>query len=50
MHLRVPPKLVLTGAGGRHYLLLSKEAQLQQRHIDPHTAEDAAATTIGEVV
>ncbi|ALG67933.1 serine/threonine protein kinase [Beggiatoa leptomitoformis] len=44
----IPPKLSITHTKGKHTLLLHKETQLLQRHIQPHS--DKSPQVIGEVV
>ena len=46
----VPPKLVFGHSGGKHYLLLAKDAKVLKRHVDPLAAEDQAGTVVGQVV
>lgn len=48
--LFIPPRLALSGVGGRHYVLLTRGAQLLGRHVNPHADESAAAVAVGEVV
>jgi serine/threonine protein kinase len=47
--IQIPPKLVFTYPQGKHYLLLSKDAKLLERHIDPSNDSQIASTVIGEV-
>lgn len=46
----VPPKLVFRHHGGKHYILLVKDAKILKRHVDPLTAEDQTGTVVGQVV
>jgi DNA-binding helix-hairpin-helix protein with protein kinase domain len=45
----IPPRLVISHPGGKHFVLLSKGAKLFKRHIDQAAAEDALMV-LGEVV
>lgn len=45
----LPPKLVLTNVAGKHFLLLTKEAKILKRHVNPAIREEDATTVIGQV-
>jgi DNA-binding helix-hairpin-helix protein with protein kinase domain len=45
----VPPKLVFTHPGGKkHYLLLTREAQVLRRHVNP-LADEEGSTVLGQM-
>lgn len=46
----VPPRLVVAHAGGRHQVLLTADARILRRHVEPSAAEDRASDLVGEVV
>jgi len=47
--ITVPPKLVIAHPGGKHYVLLTKDAKVFRRHIDPTGNEDRGAEVLGQV-
>jgi DNA-binding helix-hairpin-helix protein with protein kinase domain len=48
--LVVPPRLICEHPGGKHMVVLGKDARVLRRHLDPHAAEDEAGTVVGQVV
>lgn len=46
----VPPKLAVTHAAGKHYVLLTRDAKVLRRHIDPLASEDRTNDVVGQVV
>jgi DNA-binding helix-hairpin-helix protein with protein kinase domain len=47
--ITMPPRLVITHPGGKHYVLLTKDAKLVRRHFDPLGNEDQEAEVVGQV-
>jgi DNA-binding helix-hairpin-helix protein with protein kinase domain len=45
----VPPRMVFSLPGGTHHLLLTRDAQVLRRHIDPAGPEDQASNVLGEM-
>ena len=45
----IPPRLVFSLPGGTHHLLLTRDARLLRRHIDPAGPEDQASSVLGEM-
>lgn len=48
--LTIPPKLLIAHPAGRHYVLLTKEAKVLRRHLDPTGNEDQAHEVLGQIV
>jgi hypothetical protein len=48
--ISIPLKLAITHPGGKHYVLLSRDATVLRRHIDPRAEEKCADELIGRVV
>jgi DNA-binding helix-hairpin-helix protein with protein kinase domain len=46
----LPPKLAITHPGGKHFVLLTRDARVLRRHIDPLASEDRASEVVGQVV
>ncbi|MFN7772423.1 MAG: protein kinase domain-containing protein [Planctomycetota bacterium] len=47
--ITLPPKLVISRPGGKHYVLLTKNAKVLRRHIDPIGNEEQGAEVLGHV-
>lgn len=47
--ITIPPKLVIAHPSGKHYVLLTKEARILRRHINPIGNEDEGAEILGQV-
>jgi DNA-binding helix-hairpin-helix protein with protein kinase domain len=47
--IKVPPKLVIAHAGGTHYVLLTKEATILSRHLNPLENADQGPSPVGQV-
>lgn len=45
----IPPRLVFSLPGGTHHLLLTRDARLLRRHLDPAGPEDQASSVLGEM-
>jgi DNA-binding helix-hairpin-helix protein with protein kinase domain len=45
----LPLRLVFTHSGGRHFVLLTRDARILKRHVDPHAGE-GSETVLGQVV
>jgi eukaryotic-like serine/threonine-protein kinase len=47
--ITVPPKLVFAHPGGKHFVLLTKDAKILRRHIDPIGNEDQSSEVVAQV-
>jgi len=47
--IAIPPRLVFALPGGTHHLLLTRDAQVLRRHIDPTGPLDQASDVIGQM-
>jgi DNA-binding helix-hairpin-helix protein with protein kinase domain len=47
--MAIPPRLVFSLPGGTHHLLLTRDAQVLRRHIDPTGPEDQSSSVIGQM-
>jgi len=47
--IKVPPKMVILHPGGKYYVLLSKDAKIVRRHIQPIGDEEQSAGVVGQI-
>ncbi|RJP92425.1 MAG: protein kinase [Desulfobacteraceae bacterium] len=46
----LPPKMIFSHTGGKHVLLLNKDAKILVRHVNPFPSEEESANLAGQVV